>query len=43
MLQQVYGEDLLSRTQSHEWYPRFKSGRTSIEDDPQIWTAFHVN
>ena len=30
-----YGEDCLSRTQCHEWYQRFKSGRTSIEDDPK--------
>ena len=35
MLQQTYGEDCLSRTQCHEWYQRFKSGRTSIEDDPK--------
>jgi len=35
MLQQAYGEDCLSRTQNHEWYQRFKSGRTSIEDDPK--------
>ena len=35
MLQQVYGKDCLSRTQCHEWYQRFKSGRTSIEDDPK--------
>ena len=35
MLQQGYGEDCLSRTQCHEWYKRFKSGRTSIEDDPK--------
>jgi len=35
MLQQAYGEDSLSRTQCHEWYQRFKSGRTSIEDDPK--------
>ena len=34
-LQQAYGEDCLSRTQCHEWYQRFKSGRTSIEDDPK--------
>jgi len=33
MLQQAYGEDCLSRTQCHAWYQRFKSGRTSIEDD----------
>ena len=35
MLQQAYGEDCLSRTQYYEWYRRFKSGRTSIEDDPK--------
>ena len=34
MLQQAYGEDCLSRTQYHEWYQRFKSDRTSVEDDP---------
>jgi len=33
MLQQAYGEDCLSRTQCHEWYQRFKWGRTSIEND----------
>jgi len=35
MLQQAYGEHYLSRTQCHEWYRRFKSGRTSVEDDPK--------
>ena len=35
ILQQAYGEDCSSRTQCHEWYERFKSGRTSIEDDPK--------
>ena len=35
MLQQAYGEDCLSRTQCHECYQRFKSGRTPIEDDPK--------
>jgi len=35
MLQQAYGEDCLSHTQCHEWYQRFKLGRTSIEDDPK--------
>ena len=36
MLQQAYGEDCLSRTQCYEWYQRFKLGRTSIEDDPNL-------
>ena len=35
MLQKAYGEDCFSRTQCYEWYQRFKSGRTSIEDDPK--------
>jgi len=35
MLQQAYGEDCLSRTQCYEWYQHFKSGRTSIKDDPK--------
>ena len=35
MLQQAYGEDCFSRTQCHEWYQRFKSGRISIEGDPK--------
>jgi len=36
MLQQAYGEDCVGRTQYHGWYQRFKSGRTSIEDDPKF-------
>ena len=35
MLQQAYGEECLSRTQCYEWYQRFKSDRTPIEDDPK--------
>ena len=35
MLQQAYREDCFSCTQYHEWYQRFKSRRTSIEDDPK--------
>ena len=31
MLQQACGEDCLSRARWHEWYQRFKSGRTSID------------
>jgi len=33
MLQQAYGEDCLSRVPRHEWYQRFETGTTSIEDD----------
>ena len=35
MLQQAYGEVCLSHTQCYEWYQSFKSGGTSIEDDPK--------
>jgi len=35
MLQQTYGEDCLSCMPCQRWYQRFKSGRTSIEDDPK--------
>jgi hypothetical protein len=35
MLKQAYGEDYFSRTQNYEWYHRFKSVRTSTEDDPK--------
>ena len=35
MLQQAYGEDCLSCIKCHEWFQRFKSGRTSIEDEPK--------
>ena len=35
MLQQANGEDCLSRTQCHEWYQHFKSGRMSIEGNPK--------
>jgi hypothetical protein len=34
-LKQAYGEDCLSHTQCYKWYQRFKSGRTSTEDDPK--------
>jgi len=35
VLQQAYGEDCLSHTQCHKWYQHFKSGTTSIKDDPK--------
>jgi hypothetical protein len=34
MLQQAFGETVLSRSKTFEWYSRFKNGRTSIDDDP---------
>ena len=35
MLQEAYGDDCVSHRQCHKWYQCFKSGRTSIEDDPK--------
>jgi hypothetical protein len=33
MLQQVFGDEAMSRTQTHELYRRFKEGRTSSGDN----------
>lgn len=33
MLQQVYGDDCLSRTRVFEWFKRFQDGREDISDD----------
>ena len=33
LLQQVYGEDAMGRTQVFDWFRRFKEGRTSVESD----------
>ena len=35
LLQQVYGEDTMGRTQVFDWFRRFKEGRTSVESDPR--------
>ena len=35
MLQQVYGEETMSRTRAFEWHKRFKEGREEVEDDPR--------
>lgn len=35
MLQQVYGDECLSRTRVFEWHKRFKEGREDVEDDPR--------
>ena len=35
MLQQAYGERCLSPTQWHEFYRRFKLGRTFVVGDPK--------
>ena len=33
MIQQGFGNQSLSRTQVLEWHARFKTGRTSVDDD----------
>ena len=33
LLQEVYGDDLMSRTRLFEWYRTFKEGRKEVEDD----------
>ena len=33
LLKEVYGEDVMSRTQIFEWHKRFEKGRKEVEDD----------
>ena len=33
LLQEVYGDDTMSRTRFFEWHRRFKEGREEVEDD----------
>jgi hypothetical protein len=33
LFQQAFGEQILSRTQVFQWHARFKTGRTSVDDD----------
>ena len=35
LLLEVYGEDVMSRTQIFEWHTRFVKGREEMEDDPK--------
>ena len=35
LLQQVYGEDAMGRTQVFDWFRPFKEGRTAVESDPR--------
>ncbi|KAG5329698.1 GVQW3 protein, partial [Acromyrmex charruanus] len=41
LMQQVYGDDCLSRGRVHEW-TRFKNGREDINDDPHVGQAKFV-
>jgi len=33
LLQEVYGDDTMSRTHLFEWYRKFKEGREEVEDN----------
>jgi histone-lysine N-methyltransferase SETMAR len=35
MLKQAFGNESMGRTQTYDWYKRFKDDRISIEDDPR--------
>ena len=35
MLKIAFGEEAMCRTQTYEWWKRFKDGRTSVDDDPR--------
>ncbi|XP_046145615.1 protein GVQW3-like [Osmia bicornis bicornis] len=35
MLREAFGDECLSRSRCHEWYGRFKEGRTSSADNPR--------
>lgn len=36
LMQQVYGDDCLSRSRVHEWFKRFQEGRETLEDDQHV-------
>lgn len=35
MLQQVYGDDCISKTRCKDWFTHFKVGRMSTEENPR--------
>jgi hypothetical protein len=35
MLKIAFGEEAMCRTQTYEWWKRFKEGRTSVDDNPR--------
>jgi len=37
MIQQAFGDQGLSRVQVFQWHARFKTGRTSVDDDKHTW------
>ena len=36
LLKEIYGEDMLSKTQIFEWDKRFEKGCKEVEDDPKM-------
>ena len=36
LLQEVYGDDAMSKTRLFEWHRRFKEGREQVEDDHRV-------
>ena len=39
MMKIVFGEEVMCRTQTYEWWKCFKEGRTSVDDDPRLAPA----
>jgi len=35
MLKIAFREEAMDKTQTYEWWKRFKEGRTSVDDDPR--------
>ena len=35
LINKVYGDDCMSRTQVYTWFTRFKNGRDDLNDDPR--------
>jgi hypothetical protein len=35
MLKIAFREETMGRTQTYEWWKRFKEGQTSVDDDPR--------
>ena len=47
MLQTAFGEQAMGRSQTFQWFSRFKAGRTSIDDDkrsgrPDMGGLFYI-
>ena len=40
LLEEVYGEDVMSRTQIFEWHKRVEKGCKEVEDDPKTGRPF---